>query len=59
MREQETSLGDLISSVYDEFLALYGDEELAAVATAQVINELLASEEPVVYHYGSQQDFTS
>ena len=35
-------LGELIASVYDEFLALYGDEELASVATAAVINDMLA-----------------
>lgn len=35
-------LGELISSFYEEFLALYGDEELASVATAAVINDLLA-----------------
>lgn len=36
-----TTLGDLITLFYDEFLAMYGDEELASVATAAVINDLL------------------
>jgi hypothetical protein len=36
------NLGDLISLFYEEYLALYnGDEELAAVAAAATINELL------------------
>lgn len=37
-----TTLGDLISVLYDEFLAMYGDEELASVAVAATINDLLA-----------------
>lgn len=36
-------LGELISLVYERFLKLYGDEELASVAAAVVINEVLAS----------------
>ncbi|MDP2308378.1 MAG: hypothetical protein Q8P18_20335 [Pseudomonadota bacterium] len=38
-----TNLGELISTIYEEFLAQYGDEELASVATAAVINDLLTS----------------
>ena len=43
----QTHLGDLITILYEEFLAAYGDEDLAAVATAASINEMLtqASEE--------------
>lgn len=41
-RDINTTLGDLISVLYEEFLARYGDEELASVATAAVINDLLA-----------------
>lgn len=37
-----TTLGDLISSIYDVMLARLGDPELASVATAAVVNELLA-----------------
>lgn len=36
-----TTLGELISVLYDEFLAAYGDEELASVAVAATINDLL------------------
>lgn len=43
MTGNHTTLGELISTVYGEFLAKYGDEELASVATAAVINDLLAS----------------
>jgi hypothetical protein len=39
----QTSLGDLISVLYDEFLAAYGDEDLAAVAAAATVNEWLAN----------------
>ena len=37
----DTNLGDLISKFYEHFLAAYGDEELASVATAAVINDLI------------------
>ena len=40
-RKETISLGDLISLFYEEFLALYGDEEIASVAAAATINELL------------------
>lgn len=42
MHTTETTLGELISTLYEEFLAMYGDEELASVAAAAVINDLLA-----------------
>ncbi len=38
----QTNLGELISTIYEEFLAQYGDEELASVATAAVINDVLS-----------------
>ena len=49
-RTEKVSLGDLISIFYEEYLALYlkgcssrqEAEELASVATAATINELLA-----------------
>lgn len=46
----QTTLGDLISAFYDEFLQVYGDEELASIAAATVINEMLqsATEEEVL-----------
>jgi hypothetical protein len=43
MAPSSTSLGELIQQIYAEFLARYGDEELASVATAAVVNDLLAS----------------
>ncbi len=39
----DTNLGELISVVYTEFLVQYGDPELASVATAAVINDLLSA----------------
>lgn len=44
-RTHETNLGELISIFYARFLELYGDEELASVATAAVINDLLSAEQ--------------
>ncbi|MFZ5482476.1 MAG: hypothetical protein ACOZNI_37280 [Myxococcota bacterium] len=45
MTRTHTTLGDLISVCYEEFLAMYGDEELASIATAAVINDLLTANE--------------
>ena len=42
---QTIPLGDAISSLYEAFLSVYGDEELASVATAAVVNEALMREE--------------
>ena len=39
-----TTLGDLISVLYDEFLAVYGDSELASVAVAATINDMLSED---------------
>ncbi len=36
------TLADLIELFYNEFLVLYEDEELAAIAAAAVITDLLA-----------------
>jgi hypothetical protein len=44
------NLGDLIQSIYAGMLALYGDEELAAVATAAVINDFLAQPDAAMAH---------
>lgn len=46
----ETTLGELISTIYEEFLAMYGDEELASVAAAAVINDLLAEAARPIAH---------
>lgn len=37
-----TTIGELIQVFYAQFMELYGDEELASVATAAVINDLLS-----------------
>ena len=42
MTETRTTLGDLITLFYEEYLAVYGDEELASVAAAATINDMLA-----------------
>lgn len=39
-----TTLGDLISLFYEEYLDQYGDAELASVATAVSVNEILSAE---------------
>jgi hypothetical protein len=44
MATKNTTLGELITVLYDEFLAMYGDEELASVAVAATINDLLTSD---------------
>lgn len=40
-----TTLGDLITTIYEEFLILYGDEDQASVATAAAVNEILSQQE--------------
>lgn len=40
------SLGDLMSLLYERFLKEFGDAELASVAAAAVINDVLASRDP-------------
>ena len=42
MTQTTTSLGDMISMFYSEFMEMYGDEEFASVATAALINDLLS-----------------
>jgi hypothetical protein len=44
MKNNQTTLGELISLVYREYLSLYGDSEVASVATAATINQLLEAE---------------
>jgi hypothetical protein len=39
--ETHTSLGGLIVALYDEYLALYGDRDLASVAAAATLNTLI------------------
>ncbi len=42
MRHDHLDLGSLISALYEEFLEIYGDEDIAAVATAATVQDLLA-----------------
>ena len=42
MANIETTLGELISVFYEEFMEIYGDEDIASVAAAAVINDLLS-----------------
>ena len=41
-----STLGDLIHTLYEEYLAAYGDADLASVATAATINDLLLDAAP-------------
>jgi hypothetical protein len=40
------TLGEIINVVYERLLAQYGDAELASVATAAVVNDLLTTPQP-------------
>ncbi len=42
-----TNIGELIAVFFAQFMDLYGDEDLASVATAAVINDLLSTEAEV------------
>lgn len=46
MSRTTSTLGELIHLVYEEFLAQYGDAELASVATAAVVNDWLTAPAP-------------
>ncbi len=37
----QATLGDLMTTLYDEYLAVYGDEDMASVAAAATINDFL------------------
>ena len=41
----ETTIGDLVTALYEEFLAEYGDQELASMAAASTVNDMLAAAE--------------
>jgi len=47
MTHNQPNLGDLISLIYDEYLGLYGDEDIAAVAAAATINDMIVAAETV------------
>ena len=38
----QTNLGETITTLYQHFMDLYGDAELASVATAAVVNDILS-----------------
>jgi hypothetical protein len=38
------SLGDLVEALYEEYLSVYGDPELAEIAAAATVNDLLITE---------------
>lgn len=38
----QSTVGELINTIFESFMEMYGDEELASVATAAVINDLLS-----------------
>ena len=40
------SLGELMSKLYKDYMEVYHDPDMAAVATAASINKLLAQEKP-------------
>ena len=42
----DTSLGELIVALYAEYLAIYEDADLASVAAAATLNELIAETLP-------------
>jgi hypothetical protein len=44
-RKNTTNIGDLVSLFYEEYLSLYGDEDLATVAAAATVNDILAEQE--------------
>ncbi len=39
------NVGDLVSLFYEEYFALYGDEELASLAAAATVNDILCEQE--------------
>ena len=39
-----TTLGEYMAEVYTQLLEIYGDPDLASVAAAAMVNDLLASE---------------
>lgn len=45
MAQQTVSLGDIVHLFFEEYMALYDDGELAAVAAAATVNDLLSRAE--------------
>ena len=47
--EKEKLMGEIISQLFEEYLAFYKDKDLASVAAAATINDLLNSlEDPLM-----------
>ena len=46
MHPHRTDIGTLIRIFFDQFMEVYGDEDMASVATAAMINDLLARQAP-------------
>ena len=44
-KSRTASVGDLVSLFYEEYFALYGDEELASLAAAATVNDILCEQE--------------
>ena len=42
MQHHQTDIGELIASFFQQFMDVYEDEQIAAVATAAAINDLLS-----------------
>jgi len=52
---RQSDIGELISLFYAQFLEQYGDADVASVATASVINDILAAPAtPVSQQAGTQ-----
>ncbi len=54
MTATKLNLGDLINLFYEEYLALYGDEDIASVAAAATINDILS--EPTSARTASEEE---
>ena len=46
MHPHRTDIGTLIRIFFDQFMKVYGDEDMASVATAAMINDLLSRQVP-------------
>lgn len=44
MQKHQTDIGELIASFFQQFMDVYEDEQIAAVATAAAINDLLSQQ---------------
>ena len=44
-KTRSANVGDLVSLFFEDYFALYGDEELAALAAAATVNDILCEQE--------------